>query len=46
MVKPKKKKRATKYNTKLAIDANFGKVIEIAMKDTDIKPEKAKKKTK
>lgn len=46
MKKVKKKKRATKYNTKLAIDADFGKVIEIAMRDTDIKPDKAKKKTK
>ena len=46
MIKPKKKKRATKYNAKLAINADFGKVIEIAMRDTDIKPEKAKKKTK
>jgi len=46
MPKKKTKKRATKYNTKLAIDATFGKVIEIAMKDTDIKSEKAKKKAK
>lgn len=46
MPKKKAKKRATKYQTKLSIDADFGKVIEIAMRDTDIKPTKAKKKAK
>ncbi len=46
MSKKKAKKRAAKYDTKLSIDASFGRVIEIAMRDTDNKPIKAKKKAK
>lgn len=46
MKKTKKKKRANTYNTKLAINASFGDVIGVAMRDLDTPPKKAKKKAK
>lgn len=46
MKKTKKKKRAKHYTPKLAINATFGEVIGIAMKDLEIEPKKAKKKGK
>jgi hypothetical protein len=42
MVKPKKKKRAKKYEAKLAINGSFDDVMNVVVRDIKV-PEKAKK---
>ena len=41
-----KKKRASKYEKKLIINASFGDVIGFSVKDIKVKPKKKKKPSK